>query len=59
MPKLKRLWTDEDDVRLRYLLEDGEPFRLVAAKLGRTATAVKSRSSKLGLGRRPTQFRAG
>jgi hypothetical protein len=57
MPKLKRLWTDEDDVRLRYLLEGGDTFMLMAAKLDRTTTAVKSRSSKLGLGRRPTQFR--
>jgi hypothetical protein len=54
MPKLKRPWTAEDDVRLRYLLEGGDSFMLVAAKLERTTSAVKTRSNKLGLGRQQT-----
>jgi hypothetical protein len=58
MQKLRRQWTAEDDVRLRYLLEGGDSFLLVAAKLERTGSAVKTRSNKLGLGRQKSVSRA-
>ena len=58
MPKLKRLWTSEDDARLRSLLEAGASVSLVAAKLKRTAGAVKSRSNLLGVARRRAPPRA-
>src|SRR5260370_9968227 len=45
MRNLKRPWTADEDARLRQLLEAGASLRLVAAKLKRTAGAVKSRSS--------------
>ena len=43
MRNLKRPWTAEDDVRLRSLLEAGVSVLLVAAKLKRTTSAIKSR----------------
>jgi hypothetical protein len=58
MPKLKRLWTSEDDARLRSLLEAGASVSLVAAKLKRTAGAAKSRSSQLGVAHRRAPPRA-
>jgi hypothetical protein len=50
MRNLKRLWTADEDARLRQLLEGGTSFILVAAKFKRTVGAVKSRSKRL----RPT-----
>ena len=47
MRNLKRPWTTEDDVRLRSLLEAGVSVLLVAAKLKRTTSAIKSRSRHL------------
>ena len=55
MPNLNRLWTVEEDARLRSMLETGVPLVLVAAKLKRTAAAVKSRSSKLHVSRQRTR----
>src|ERR1700687_4872214 len=57
MPKLRRPWTPEDDARLRSLLEAGASVSLVAAKLKRTAGAVKSRSRQ-GVARRRAPPRA-
>jgi len=56
MPKLRRPWTPEDDARLRS--EAGASVSLVAAKLKRTAGAVKSRSNLLGVARRRAPPRA-
>jgi len=58
MPNLNRLWTAEEDARLRSMLEAGVPLVLVAAKLKRTAAAVKGRSSKLHVSRQRTRHRA-
>ena len=58
MPNLNRLWTAEEDARVRSMLEADVPLVLVAAKLKRTAAAVKSRSSKLHISRQRTRRRA-
>jgi hypothetical protein len=56
--KLRRPWTAEDDARLRSLLAAGDSVSLAAAKLKRTASAVKSRSGKLGVPLLKTRSRA-
>ena len=55
MPKLRKPWTAEDDARLVALLEAGSSVVLVAAKLRRSITAVKARSSKLRISVRRRQ----
>jgi hypothetical protein len=57
MPNLRRPWTTEDDARLRQLLEAGASISVVAVKLKRTASAVKSRSTKLGVERPQTRLK--
>jgi hypothetical protein len=42
-------WTAEDDERLRELLLKGMDAREVGYKLGRTATAVRSRGHRLNI----------
>jgi hypothetical protein len=48
MPKWKR-WKKEDVQRLRQLVEEGEGWEVVAAKLGRTVEAVQKKARRLGV----------
>jgi hypothetical protein len=61
MVNLKRPWTAKDDVKLRALIDAGASAVLVAAKLRRTLSAVRSRSSQLqlSLARRAHQTSSG
>lgn len=47
-------WTEEDDARLRELVDENTPTRVIGLKLGRTASAIYSRASKLGVSLKPT-----
>jgi hypothetical protein len=47
MPKLH--WTPDDEARLRALYRAGQPPRDVAAQMGRSLAAVKTRASTLGI----------
>ncbi len=42
-------WSDSDDAELRLYVENGEPLRIMAAKLGRTKDAVSRRINRLQL----------
>ena len=46
--------TAEDDARLCELADENTPTRMIGLKLGRTAAAVYSRASKLGVSLKPT-----
>ena len=58
MRNLNRLWTAEEEARLRSMLEAGMPRLLVAAKLKRTMAAVKSRSGKLQISSKRTRAKS-
>ncbi len=47
-------WTPADDARLRELAGENTPTRVIGLKLGRTASAVYSHASKLGVSLKPT-----
>jgi hypothetical protein len=47
-------WTAEDDATLRELAGENTPTRVIGLKLGRTASAVYSHASKLGVSLKPT-----
>jgi hypothetical protein len=47
-------WTPEDDDRLRELTSENTPTRVIGLKLGRTASAIYSHASKLGVSLKPT-----
>lgn len=47
-------WTPEDETRLRELVAENTPTRVIGLKLGRTAAAVYSHASKLGVSLKPT-----
>jgi hypothetical protein len=49
-PKLR--WTEDDDLRLRTMVDRGEKIPAIATALGRTKSAVIARKGKLGLGPR-------
>ena len=46
-PLIARPWTDEQDAIVLELLRQGKPPILIAAKLRRTVSAVRSRRDKL------------
>lgn len=48
LPCSKRLWTPEDDARLRTMVEEGIEYRAMGRKLGRSEYACRSRSHFLG-----------
>lgn len=49
-----KAWTSEDDDRLRDLASENTPTRVIGLKLGRTASAIYSHASKLGVSLKPT-----
>ena len=46
-------WTAADEDRLRELVAENTPTRVIGLKLGRTAAAVYSHASKLGISLKP------
>jgi len=57
MIRRNRLWTPEEDIRLRTLLESGASTALVAAKLKRSISATKGRASAIGISFRKIKLR--
>lgn len=47
-------WTSEDEAKLRELADENTPTRVIGMKLCRTASAVYSHASKLGVSLKPT-----
>ena len=47
-------WTSDDIARLRQLASENTPTRVMALKLDRTADAVSSKASDIGLSLKPT-----
>jgi DNA-binding NarL/FixJ family response regulator len=46
-PLIARPWSPEDDAKILELVQQGKPPALIAAKLRRTLSAVRSRKGKL------------
>ena len=44
-----RAWTDEDDARLKSLIESSVSIDLIAAEMKRTTKGVKTRADLLGI----------
>ena len=44
-----RAWTDEDDARLKSLIESSVSIDLIAAEMKRTTKGVKTRAHLLGI----------
>ena len=49
MPRrnLSRPWTDEEDAKLRQLLDEGRRIILIAGRMGRSPKAINSRRTLL------------
>jgi hypothetical protein len=47
-PESRRRWTDRDDWELRRRVEEGESDREIGVAMGRSASAVACRRSKIG-----------
>jgi hypothetical protein len=47
-------WTPQQDAQLRELARQNTPTRVIGLKTGRTAAAVSSRASSLGVSLKPT-----
>ena len=58
MPKYTRntgkAWTPKDERQLGALANQNTPARVIGLKLGRTADAVRTRASDLGISLKPT-----
>lgn len=50
-------WTPQQDAQLRQLASHNTPTRVIGLKTGRTAAAVYSRASSLGVSLSPTNQR--
>jgi hypothetical protein len=50
-------WTSQQDAQLRQLAGQNTPTRVIGLKTGRTAAAVSSRASNLGVSLKPTNQR--
>jgi hypothetical protein len=51
-----KLWTPDEDKRLKFLIETSISLNLVAAKLQRSASAVKNRAHVLRISIKRTSF---
>jgi len=49
-----RRWNSADERQLERLAAENTPTRVIGFKLGRTAAAVQSKASELGVSLRPT-----
>jgi hypothetical protein len=47
--RLLARWTEDDEARLRTMIEEGAKIPTIAAALGRTKGATIARKNKLGL----------
>lgn len=47
-------WSTQDKKHLRALSKENTPTRVIGLKLGRTANAVRSKASELGVSLKPT-----
>lgn len=47
-------WTPSDNKALKQLAQQNTPTRVMGFKLGRTADAVQSQASKIGVSLKPT-----
>ena len=47
-----KAWAKSDDKQLRELYRDGTPVRIIALKLGRSGTAIRSRLARISHRRR-------
>ena len=58
MPKSTRNtgkeWSASDHAQLKQLAKGNTPTRVIGLKLGRTAAAVQSKASQLGVSLKPT-----
>lgn len=58
MPKSTRnsgtRWSKQDVAGLRQLAKENTPTRVIGLKLGRTAGAVQSKASEVGVSLKPT-----
>lgn len=50
-------WTAQQKLDLKQLARENTPTRVIGLKLGRTADAVQSKASALGLSLKPTNQR--
>lgn len=52
----KRVWTQDEEVKLKYYIEIGRSFEEIALELNRSEKAVQARASKIGLGYKSKTF---
>lgn len=52
-PNHQKPWSSADDQALRRLAKENTPTRVMGLKLGRTAGAVESHASELGVSLKP------
>ena len=49
---MRKMWTKDEENKLRTLVEQGTVYKSIADELGRTRKSIKEKCSKLGIGRK-------